>query len=234
MAGTLYGLGIGPGDPDLLTLKALKIIQNSPVLAYPAPEGKDSLARAIVAPHVPDGKTEIVIETPMVPGRYPANDVYDKYSAEIATHLESGVDVAVLCEGDPFFYGSFMYLYGRLHEKFETVVVPGVSSAMASCCQLGHPITSRYDTLTVIPAPIPAEDILVKLQHCEAAVIMKVGRHFTKVRDVLGTLGLIENAYYIEHATMENEKMMPLDQVDFDQAPYFSMIIVHRRSEVWS
>ncbi|WP_135080300.1 precorrin-2 C(20)-methyltransferase [Terasakiella sp. SH-1] len=234
MSGTLYGLGIGPGDPDLITLKALKIMQAAPVLAYPAPEGKPSLARAIVESHLPGNQKEIVIETPMIPGKFPANDVYDKYSVEIAKELEAGHDVAVLCEGDPFFFGSFMYLYGRLADRFETVVVPGVSSAMASCAQLGVPITSRYDVLTVLPAPLPAEDLMVRLQHCDAAIIMKVGRHFTKVRDVLSTLGISENAYYIEHATMDNQKMMPLDEADFDKAPYFSMIIVHKRGEAWT
>lgn len=234
MAGTLYGLGIGPGDPELITLKALKIIKAAPVVAYPAPVGKPSLARSIVAEFLPEGQIEIVIETPMVPGRFPANDVYDKYSAEIAEHLKAGRDVAVLCEGDPFFYGSFMYVYGRLAKEFETVVVPGVSSAMASACQLGVPITSRYDVLTVLPAPLPSEDLLRRLQACDSAIIMKVGRHFAKVRDVLGTLGLTEQAYYIEHATMENQKMMPLDEVDFEQAPYFSMIIIHKRGEAWT
>lgn len=233
MVGTLYGLGIGPGDPDLITLKALKIIQAAPVIAYPAPEDKDSLARSIVASHLPGGQKEIVIETPMVPGRFPANDVYDKYSSEIAKELDAGKDVAVLCEGDPFFFGSFMYIYGRLAQDYNTVVVPGVSSAMASCCQIGMPITSRYDVLTVLPAPIPSEDLLSRLQVCDAAIIMKVGRHFTKVRDVLGTLGLIENAYYIEHATMENQVKMPLSEATFDKAPYFSMIIVHKRAEAW-
>lgn len=233
MVGTLYGLGIGPGDPDLITLKALKILQAAPVIAYPAPEDKASLARAIVAPHLPGGQKEIVIETPMVPGRFPANDVYDKYSEEIAAELNAGHDVAVLCEGDPFFFGSFMYIYARLSERFETVVVPGVSSAMASACQLGMPITSRYDVLTVLPAPIPAEDLLRRLQACDAAIIMKVGRHFTKVRDVLGTLDLIDKAHYIEHATMDTQVMMPLSEATFDKAPYFSMIIVHKRGEAW-
>lgn len=234
MTGTLYGLGIGPGDPDLITLKALKILQAAPVIAYPAPTDKPSLARAIVESHLPGGQTEIKIDTPMIPGAFPAHDVYDKYSKDIAAELEAGRDVAVLCEGDPFFFGSFMYIYARLSEQFETVVVPGVSSAMASACQLGLPITSRADVLTVLPAPLPSEDLLRRLQLCDAAIIMKVGRHFAKVRDVLGTLGLIENSYYIEHATMETEKKMSLAEANFEKAPYFSMIIVHKRGEAWT
>jgi len=233
MSGTLYGLGIGPGDPDLITLKALKILQAAPVIAYPAPVGKPSLARSIVESHLSGEQVEIVIETPMIPGDFPANDVYDTYSEEIASHLEAGRDVAVLCEGDPFFYGSFMYIYGRLAERFETAVIPGVSSAMTSACALGMPITSRNDVLTVLPGPLPSEDLLRRLQVCDAAIIMKVGRHLSKITDVLGTLGLTDKAFYIEHASMGNQKMMPLDEVNFAKAPYFSMILIHKRGEAW-
>lgn len=233
MSGTLYGLGIGPGDPDLITLKALKVLQSAPVIAYPAPIGKPSLARSIVENHLPGNQVEIKIDTPMIPGEFPANDVYDTYSEEIAVHLEAGKDVAVLCEGDPFFFGSFMYIYARLAERFKTVVIPGVSSVMASACALGVPITSRNDIVTVLPGPLPSEDLLSRIQHCDAAIIMKVGRHLAKVRDVLGTLGLTDKAYYIEHASMENQKMMPLDEVNFEKAPYFSMILIHKRGEAW-
>jgi precorrin-2/cobalt-factor-2 C20-methyltransferase len=233
MSGILYGLGIGPGDPDLITVKALKILQNAPVIAYPAPVGKDSLARAIVAVHIPGGQCEIVIETPMVPGDFPANEVYDRYSEEIASHLEAGRDVAVLCEGDPFFYGSFMYIYARLSMRFECVVIPGVSSVMASACAIGMPITSRNDILSVLPGPLPSEDLLRQLQNCDAAIIMKVGRHLSKVIDVLATLGLTDRATYIEHASMENQVVMPLDEVKMTTAPYFSMILVHKRGEAW-
>jgi precorrin-2/cobalt-factor-2 C20-methyltransferase len=233
MSGTLYGLGIGPGDPDLITLKALKVLQAVPVIAYPAPVGKPSLARSIVEGHLPGNQEEIVIETPMIPGKFPANDVYDTYSEEIAKQLDAGKDVAVLCEGDPFFYGSYMYIWGRLSTRFETVVIPGVSSAMTSACELGVPITSRNDVLAVLPSPLPSEDLLTRVQQSDAVVFMKVGRHLSKVRDVLGTLGLTDKAYYIEHASMENQKMMPLDEVNFEEAPYFSMIILHKRGEAW-
>lgn len=233
MSGKLYGLGIGPGDPDLITLKALKILQSVPVIAYPAPLGKASLARSIVAPHLPDTQTEIVIETPMIPGDVPAHDIYDTYSTEIAGHLEAGHDVGVLCEGDPFFYGSFMYIYARLAERFETIVVPGVSSAMASACAIGMPITSRNDILTILPGPLPSEELMMRLQKCDAAIIMKVGRHLSKIKDVLGTLGLSDRAHYIEHASLENQLVLPLDEVEKAKAPYFSMILVHKRGEAW-
>ena len=135
MSGTLYGLGVGPGDPDLITLKALKILERAPVIAYPAPETGDSLARSIAAPHIPNGRIEIVIRTPMVPGKFPAHDVYDRYAAEIEAHLDADEDVAVLCEGDPFLYGSFMYLFSRLSANYSVEVVPGVSS-LGACAEI--------------------------------------------------------------------------------------------------
>ncbi|MDZ3838390.1 MAG: SAM-dependent methyltransferase, partial [Rhodospirillales bacterium] len=128
MSGTLYGLGIGPGDPDLITVKAKAILAEVPVIAYPAPEGGESLVRAIADAHIPAGRAEIVISTPMNAGKFPAHDVYDRYAAVIGEHLDAGRDVAVLCEGDPFLYGSFMYLYQRLAPSHPTRVVPGVSS----------------------------------------------------------------------------------------------------------
>ena len=126
--GTLYGLGVGPGDPELITVKARRILGSVPVIAYPAPEQGDSLSRAIAAAHVPDGLIEIAIRTPMTPGNFPADDVYDRYASEIALHLKENRDVAVLCEGDPFLYGSFMYIFARLAGEYSFEVVPGVSS----------------------------------------------------------------------------------------------------------
>lgn len=228
MTGTLYGLGIGPGDPELLTLKAYHILQKVKVIAYPAPVGQDSLARAIVASHLPGHQDEIVIETPMVPGSYPAHEVYDQYSREIAQKLDAGLDVAVLCEGDPFFYGSFMYLFERLAGDYATEVVPGVSSMMASCCMAGVTISSRNESLVVLPAPMDSEDLLRRLELCDAAIIMKVGRHLDKVIDVLATLGLSEHALYVERATMAAEKIMPLEQARGTKAPYFSMVLVQK------
>src|SRR5512134_1721075 len=145
--GTLYGLGIGPGDPDLITVKARDILARVPVIAYPAPEGGESLARAIAAPHVPAGRIEIVIETPMAAERFPAGEVYDRFAAILSEHLTAGRDVAVLCEGDPFFYGSFMYLYQRLAAAHPTVVVPGVSSLTAVAAVAGVPLASRNEVL---------------------------------------------------------------------------------------
>jgi precorrin-2/cobalt-factor-2 C20-methyltransferase len=233
MSGRLYGIGVGPGDPELLTLKAVRLIGDADVIAYPAPaDGTDSMARAIAAPHIPPGKTEIVIETPMIPGRFPANDVYDKYAVEIATHLDAGRSVAVLCEGDPFLYGSFMYLFGRLAADFESEVVPGVSSLGACAARAGQPLVSRNQVLAIVPAPLEETDLEARIAAADAVAIMKVGRHLDKVRAVLGKLGRLEGAVYVERATLADEKVMPLSALKADKAPYFSMILARRAEAV--
>jgi precorrin-2/cobalt-factor-2 C20-methyltransferase len=234
MNGTLYGLGVGPGDPELITLKALRLLRAAPVIAYPAPEHGDSLARAIVAGHLPGGQTEIAIRMPMVVERFPAQEIYDRAAIEIGAHLEAGRDVAVLCEGDPFFYGSFMYLFGRMAERFPVQVVPGVSSLTACAAASGAALASRNDVLTVVPAPLPPERLRELLLNTDAAAIMKLGRHFAKVRDVLTELGIAKQARYVERATMPNQRLLPLDEVDPDIVPYFSMVLVHKRGEAWS
>ncbi len=234
MTGTLYGLGIGPGDPELITLKALRRLQTVPVVAYPAPETGDSLARSIVARHLPEGQREIPIRMPMVAARFPAQEVYDRAAREIGAELEAGADVAVLCEGDPFFYGSFMYLFARMAERFPVEVVPGVSSLTACAAVLGAPLVARNDVLTVVPATLEVEALRERLTACgEAAAIVKVGRHLEKVRGVLRELALLDRARYVEHATMASQKILPLEAVGADEAPYFSMILVHRRGEAW-
>ena len=234
MNGTLYGLGVGPGDPELITLKALRLLRSAPVVAYPAPEHGDSLARSIVAEHLPGGQTEVAIRMPMLVERFPAQEIYDRAAVEIGAHLEAGRDVAVLCEGDPFFYGSFMYLFGRMAERFPVQVVPGVSSLTACAAASGAALASRNDVLTVIPAPLPPERLRELLLNTDAAAIMKLGRHFAKVRDVLTELGLAKQARYVERATMSNQRLLPLDEVDPDSVPYFSMVLVHKRGEAWS
>ncbi|WP_373085237.1 precorrin-2 C(20)-methyltransferase [Sneathiella sp.] len=233
MTGTLYGLGIGPGDPDLITLKALKLLQAAPVLAYPALEDGDSLARAIIAPHLTTPKIEIAIRIPMTVERAPAQTVYDAAAEEIGKHLDQGQDVAVLCEGDPFFYGSFMYLFGRIAEHFPVEVVPGVSSLTACATALQSPLSARNDILTVLPAPLPSDILAARLRDTDSAAIMKVGRHFERVRDLISELGLTDNARYIERATMAAQKILPLADVPADAAPYFSMILIHKRGQAW-
>ncbi len=226
MSGTLYGLGVGPGDPELLTLKAVRILSEAPVIAYPAPDTGPSFARAIAAPHIPAGRAEIIIRTPMTPGNFPANDVYDRYAEEIDGHLGAGRDVAVLCEGDPFLFGSFMYLFERLSESHPVVVVPGVSSIGACAAAAGVPLVSRNQVLSVIPAPLAEDELESRIAASPAVAIMKVGRHLEKVCRVLDRLNLTAGAWYVERATLPEQKVIKLADLDIAAAPYFSMILV--------
>lgn len=233
MAGTLYGVGVGPGDPELLTLKSLRILTTVPVLAWPAPEEGPSLAREIVADHLPGTQREIAIRMPLLPARFPAENVYDKAALEIGEVLDAGDDVAVICEGDPFFYGSFMYLFGRLSGSHAVEVVPGVSSLTACAAALGSPLSAKNDVLSVIPGPLDADTMAQRLAEADAAAIIKVGRHLEKIRGVLAQIGLSDNARYIERATMAAQRIVPLADVGDGDAPYFSMILVHKRAEAW-
>jgi precorrin-2/cobalt-factor-2 C20-methyltransferase len=233
MSGTVWGLGVGPGDPELLTLKALRILRAAPVIAYPAPERGDSLARTIAAPHLPGGQQEIAIRMPLGDASFPKDEIYDAAADAIAAHAGAGRDVAVLCEGDPFFYGSFLYLYARLAERCRVEVVPGVSSLMACADASGAPLAAGNDVLTVIPAPLPEAALADRLATCEAAAIIKVGRHLGKVRRVLAAAGLADRARYVERATLPSQRLLPLAMVEADEAPYFSMVLVHRRGAAW-
>jgi len=233
MTGTLYGLGVGPGDPELVTLKALRLLRAVPVLAYPAPDVGDSFARSIVAPHLPGGQAEIAIRVPMRVDPAPAQVVYDAAAIEIAGHLDAGRDVAVLCEGDPFFYGSFMYLFGRLAERHRVEVVPGVSSLTACAAATGLPLAARNDVLTVLPAPLPEEELRPRLQAAEAVAIMKLSRHFNKISQLLEETGLYDGSRYVERATLGHQRVLKLSEVDPDTVPYFSMILAHRRGAAW-
>ena len=233
MSGTLYGIGVGPGDPNLITLKGYRVLQAAPVLAYPAPETGDSLARQIVAPHLMDEKTEIAIRMPLSAPKFPDNTVYGEAATQLERHLANGQDVAVLCEGDPFFYGSFMYLFARMAESHMVEVVPGVSSPMACAAVLGAPLAAQNDILTILPAPLPSVQLKAQLDATDAAAIIKIGRHFERVRALISELNLMDRARYIERATMDAEKVVPLAVVEPSSSPYFSMILIHRRGQAW-
>jgi precorrin-2/cobalt-factor-2 C20-methyltransferase len=226
--GIAYGIGVGPGDPELLTLKALRLIEAAPVVAYPAPEGGTSFARAIVARWLKPPQREIVISVPMEVARFPAIAVYDRAAAEIGEELASARDVAILCQGDPFFYGSFMYLFARLAERFTVEVVPGVSSLNACAAAARLPLVGRNDVLDIIPAPLDEAELEARLRAANAAAVIKLGRHVGKVRRVLTRLGLLAAARYVERATLPEERVLPLAEVEDASVPYFAMILVRR------
>jgi precorrin-2/cobalt-factor-2 C20-methyltransferase len=230
--GRLYGIGVGPGDPELLTLKALRLLRAAPVVAYQSAEDRQSIARGIVAEYLTGNQIEVLYHLPRALEPEKAKSIYDREVEPIAAHLAAGRDVVVLCEGDPFFYGSFMYLFTRLSDQYETEVVPGISSLMACPVALGLPFTYYTDILTVLPAPLPAEVLITQLLATDAAAIMKLGRHFTKVRDILHQLGLASRARYIERATMAEQRILPLDEVNPDEVPYFSMIIIPTKNKL--
>ncbi len=228
MTAKLYGVGVGPGDPELLTLKAVRVLQDVPVIAYPKPDTGDSLVRRIAGKHIPPTRTEIAIVTPMTPGNYPADGVYDQYASEIAAHLKAGRSVAVLCEGDPFLFGSFMYIYQRLADHFPTEVIPGVSSLGAVAAAAGRPLVSRNQVLSLIPAPLENAVLQARINAVDCAAIFKVGRHLPRVRNLLQKMGRLDGAIYVEHATMDTERVMPLSEVKAGDVPYFSMILLER------
>jgi precorrin-2/cobalt-factor-2 C20-methyltransferase len=223
--GRLYGLGIGPGDPELITLKAYRILQSVPVIAYPTMENGKVLARAIVANYLRADQIEVPLPLPFSPVRS-SQPFYDLAAEKLAVYLKNGQDVAVLCEGEPFLYGSFMYLFNRLSGQFKTEVVPGISSTMASASALGVPLTYRDDVLSIMPATLSAESLRDRLAIADCAVIIKLGRHFAKVRDVLIELGLFSRALYIERATMPNQKIVAIAEVDPAEVPYWALIVI--------
>lgn len=223
--GQLVGIGVGPGDPELLTLNAFRRLQAAPVVAYPVSDGGKSLSRSIVADYLRPDQIEVPLWYPFKLDRS-SQPYYDQAALKLAEHLEAGQDVVVLCEGDPFFYGTFMYLFNRLSHRFSTEVIPGVSCVMANASVLGTPLTYRNDVFMVLPAILPAEILAERLAIADAAVILKLGRHFAKVYAVLQDLGLDQRARYIERATMPGQRILPIAEVDPESVPYFALISI--------
>lgn len=231
MTGTLFGVGVGPGDPELMTLKALRILQRVPVIAYPAPDHGDSLARRIAAPHLPGGQREIAIRMSLDPINFPDQSAYDRAAADIDAALAADLDVAMICEGDPLFYGSFIYLHERLARTRPVVVIPGITSLTACAAALGRPLAVRNQVLKVVPAPLAEDELRQHLRDGSALAIIKLGRSAAKVLRLLEDMGLSEQARYVEHASMEDQRIRPLAALDPGNVPYFSMILVRPAGE---
>jgi precorrin-2 C20-methyltransferase/precorrin-3B C17-methyltransferase len=235
--GRLFGVGVGPGDPELVTLKAQRIIAAADVVAYPVARHGRSVARRIAAPYLRGDQIEVALGYPVTteetdhPGGYEAalREFYDDVEVRLAAQLDAGRDVAVLCEGDPFFYGSYMYVHERLAGRYETEVVPGVTSFSAAAAAAGTPLAKRDDVLTIVPGTLAPELLAARLRGADAAVVLKLGRRFGGVREAAERAGVAERAVYVERASAPEERCAPLRAVDPDGVPYMSLVLVPTR-----
>jgi precorrin-2/cobalt-factor-2 C20-methyltransferase len=232
--GTLYGVGMGPGDPDYLTVRAVRVLERAHHLVHFCKAGRRGNARTIADAVVRDPAREWALAYPYTTELPPDDSeyvsalarFYDDAAARMADELGAGRDVAILSEGDPFFYGSFMHLWRRLKDRFPVEVVPGVTGMSGCWTKAGTPITWGDDVLTVLPATLPGAVLARRLAETDAAVIMKLGRHLPKVRAALREAGLLARAVYVERGTMAGERIVPLAEKPDDAAPYFSMVLV--------
>ncbi len=232
---TIYGVGLGPGDPDLMSVKAARLIGSARVIAHFRKPGRAGNARTLVDGLLPPGVIEVAMEYPVtteIAIDDPAyndslREFYDDCVQRLLVHAAEGRDVAVLCEGDPFLYGSFMHLHSRLTGKANVVVVPGISGMSGCWTASGQPITFGDDVLSVVPATLDEANLRDRFDGVDALVVMKLGRNLPKVRRALEAAGLIERAVYVERGTMAAQKVMRLADKTDDEAPYFSVILVH-------
>ena len=236
-SGTLFGVGVGPGDPELMTLKAARVLAAAPVLAHFRKRGQPGHARQIVDGYQKAGCTELALDYPLtteVPFegdayRAALTAFYDATARQIESHLATGRDVALVCEGDPFFYGSFMHIYHRLHGSHRIEIVPGITGMSAAWTRALAPITYGDDVLSVLPGTLALEVLIARMREADALVVMKLGRNFGKVRRAITEAGLAARAIYVERASMSGEVIMPLADKRDDEAPYFSLILAPGR-----
>jgi precorrin-2/cobalt-factor-2 C20-methyltransferase len=232
--GKLIGVGVGPGDPELMTLKAMRALREADVIAFFAKAGNASHSRAIAARHLRAGVVELPLtyplttELPKCSAAYQEalENFYARAANDIAAHLQAGRVVAVICEGDPLFYGSYMHLHARLAPRFASEVVAGVTGMSGCWSAAGMPIAQGDDVFTVLPATLPEAELVRRLSDANAAVVMKVGRHLPKLRRALERSGRLPRAIYVERGTMSAEKMIPLAAKADDDAPYFAVVLV--------
>ena len=233
-AGKLVGVGVGPGDPELITLKAVRVLEKADVVVHFAKSGTTGNARAIAERYLRPGICELPLTFP-VTTELPKEEAaycdiigafYDAAAREVAAHLDDGRMVAVVCEGDPLFYGSYMHLHVRLARRFHTEVVAGVSGMSGCWSAVGTPIAQGDDVFTVLPATLAQDELERRLVEADAAVVMKVGRNLPKVRRALERTGRLTRAVYVERGTMAGEKAIPLADKPDDCAPYFAIVLV--------
>lgn len=234
MAGRFTIVGIGPGDPELVTFKAARLIGGAGVVAYHAGVRKSSHARRIAADLIPASALEEELRYPVTtgatdhPGGYVGamTDFYEECEARLSVHLDAGRDVVLLAEGDPLFYGSSMYLHDRFKETYETSIVPGVPAFAAATAAVSTPLVRQTDVLTVLPGTLPEPELARRLADTDAAVIMKLGRTFPAVRSALHQAGRLDGAWYVEYASQPRERWVPVAEVDAESVPYFSLIVL--------
>ncbi len=232
--GKLIGLGVGPGDPELMTVKATRALQHADVIAYFAKAGNPSHACATIEPYLRAGVVELPLAYPVTTElpkcsagyREALESFYACAAVQIAEHLEAGRVVAVVCEGDPMFYGSYMHLHARLAPRFATEVIAGVTGMSGCWSAAAMPIAQGDDVFTVLPATLPENELARRLAEADAAVVMKVGQHLAKLRRALSHSGRLPHAVYVERGTMAEQKMIPLTAKPDDHAPYFAVVLV--------
>jgi precorrin-2/cobalt-factor-2 C20-methyltransferase len=232
--GTLFGVGVGPGDPELVTLKALRVLREARLVAYFAKRGKPGNARTTAETHLAPQVELLPLYYPYtteISPRDPAyvsamRAFYDTSAAQLAEILASGRDVAVLCEGDPLFYGSYMYLHDRLAKRFRAVVVPGITSFAGCAAGAGIPLVSTDRTFAIVPGTLSEQELELRVQRGDALAIIKLGRNLAKVRRVLERVGRLREATYFERGTTSEAVVMPLADKRDDQSIYFALVIV--------
>ncbi|EME22158.1 precorrin-3B C(17)-methyltransferase [Rhodococcus triatomae] len=234
MTGKLWGIGLGPGDPELVTVKAARIIAEADVIAFHSARHGRSISRAVAAPYMRDGQIEEHLVYPVTteavdhPGGYQGaiDDFYLEASDTLAAHLAAGRSVALLAAGDPLFYSSYMHMHKRLCDRFDAEVVPGVTSISAASAALGVPLVERDEVLTVLPGTLPAEELTRRLRETDSAAILKLGRTFPTVRKALADSGRLAEASYVERASTDRQRVIAAADVDESEVPYFSITIV--------
>ncbi|MGA4877795.1 precorrin-2 C(20)-methyltransferase [Streptomyces lydicamycinicus] len=237
LTGRLYGVGLGPGDPSLMTVRAVEVIAEADVIAYHSARHGRSIARSIAAKHLRADHIEEALIYPVTtestdhPGGYRGalDEFYETAAARLAAHLDAGRTVAVISEGDPLFYGSYQHMHKRLAHRYPTEVIPGVTSISAAAARLGKPLAEADEVLTILPGTLPEEELTARLTSTDTAVVMKLGRTFPTVRRAMERAGRLPEAHYVERATMSGERTERLADIDAETVPYFSVSVVPSR-----
>ncbi|GGA97782.1 precorrin-2 C(20)-methyltransferase [Allosediminivita pacifica] len=233
--GTVYGVGLGPGDPELMSVKADRLVRGARHVAFFRKAGRPGRARSIVEGMIPEDAVEFAMEYPVtteIPFSDPRyNNMLSAFYADCTAHLralaEAGESPVVLCEGDPFFYGSFMHLYTRLRAEVPVHVVPAITGMSAAWTATGSPVTWGDDVMSVLMATLPQDELVHRMEAADALVIMKIGRNLPRVRAALEQAGKLDRAWLVEYASMDGQTVLPLSEADERSSPYFSIIIVH-------